>query len=58
MDDRMVLDAIIKANKLGAKGIQVVSFLLPQTSDIKHEIILVTKIPESGTSFDKPWYDR
>lgn len=57
MEDE-VLKAIIKANKLGAKGIQVVGYGIPATADSSPDYYLAIQFPPTlGAAGDTPWYD-
>ncbi len=57
MDD-IYLDAIRRANKLGAKGVEVIAYSLPETASSPNRIILYTKIPDDCSSGDLPWYEK
>ena len=53
----MILEAIIRANKLGAKGVQVIGYIEPQTASQPSSFLLITRIPELISASDKEWYD-
>ena len=55
--DEMILEAIIRANKLGAKGVQVIGYIEPQTASQPSSFLLITRISELISASDKEWYD-
>ena len=52
-----IIKAIIRANKLGAKSIQVIGYLEPQSAIESLELTLVTQVPEETTASESAWYD-
>ena len=57
MSDKL-LRALIRANKLGAQGIRVVSFAEPITASQPDEYILITSWPNSFTASELNWWDK
>jgi len=49
--------AIKRANKLGAKGFEVVEIIEPQNATDDPEIRFVSRKPESGAATEKQWFD-
>lgn len=60
MDDNnyLILNALKDANKLGAKGIEVIGYLMPESVISDYRINLITRIPYPQSALDKPWYDE
>jgi len=56
MDDR-IYNAIVKANKLGAKGIQVIGYIEPRSAADNNNLILITQIPVSVTASATQWHE-
>jgi hypothetical protein len=56
-DEAMVLEAIKRANKLGAKGIKVVNMILPRSASSDNRITLTTMIPESRSPSERDWFE-
>jgi len=55
--EEIILDAIKRANKLGAKGIEVIGYVEPQSAGDDYNYTLVTRVPDENlTAGDKPWY--
>ena len=55
--EEIILDAIKRANKLGAKGIEVIGYVEPQSAGDDYNYTLVTSVPDENlTAGDKPWY--
>lgn len=52
-----ILDAIVRANKLGAKGIQVVGYGESQSASASKCLVLVTQTPILVTASEKEWYE-
>lgn len=52
-----VMDAIIRANKLGAKGVQVVWAEWPKSATEDQRIILVIQEPLVTNATEKLWYE-
>ena len=52
-----ITNAIVRSNKLGARGIQVVGYLEPQTAIESPELKLITQIPRSQAASEVAWYD-
>lgn len=58
MNHNQILDAIIRANKLGAKGIMVTGYLEPQSAASSGEFYLVTCQPPIMSTDATQWYDK
>jgi len=56
MED-LVRNAIREANKLGARGLQVVDYIEPQNATDDPDFILVAQMPGEETAGDMPWYE-
>lgn len=54
----VILSAIRRANKLGAKGIEVVGYLEPQSATELPELRLIAQMPKETTASEMAWYDR
>jgi len=54
--DTRTFDAIKRANKLGAKGIEVVGCIEPQLATQAPVLILIIKLPEL-TNANMAWYE-
>ena len=52
-----IREAIIRANKLGARGIQVIEYIEPQCATAEPILLLVTQIPVLQGAAEKVWYD-
>lgn len=52
-----LMDLIIQANKLGAKGQKVVALVLPYTAT-QSNIGLVIEEPENISASETNWYDK
>ena len=50
--------AIIKANKWGAKGIQIVDYIEPWLATQAPDLLLITQIPRIGNASETAWYDK
>jgi hypothetical protein len=57
MKSEVILDAIIRANKLGAKGVQVVNFIEPSLTTQDDLLFLVVKVPSQSPASEKAWYE-
>ena len=57
-EDDLILEAIIRANKLGAKGTEVIGFLRPGSAISDCRYSLVAQIPKPTTASELMWYDR
>ena len=57
MED-VILKAIIEANKLGAKGLQVTGYTRPATASEPPDLKLIATIPRNGTASELAWYDK
>lgn len=55
--ENMYEEAIYKANKLGAKGLQVIGIILPRSATDDPRISFIVKVPEQQSATDKLWYD-
>ena len=53
-----IQDALIRANKLGRKGIMVVDYLEPQSATDKPVLTLIVALPPLETASDTPWEDK
>ncbi len=53
-----ILDAILEANQLGAKGIQVIGYSEPQSAAETPNFVLLVQTPEQGTTSEPAWYDK
>ena len=53
-----ILDAIIRANKLGRKNIMVTGYLEPTSATQRPESTLITEPPPNQTASDTPWEDK
>ena len=51
-------DALIRANKLGRKGVMVIGYIEPQSAADKPELTLITALPPTETASDTPWEDK
>lgn len=58
MSRDIYLNAIIRANKLGAQGVEVVGYTLPTSAIQTPIIMLATKIPDSQNASDPAWYEK
>ena len=58
MNREIIREAIIRANKLGAKGIQVISYAEPASAIQSQNLVLITRTPEQTTASGGEWYDR
>ena len=56
--DVKIANAIVKANKLGAGGIQVIGYIEPRSAADNDNIILITQIPIPSTACELAWYDK
>ena len=56
--DYWIEEAIIRANKLGAKGYQVVAIKEPECATSDGKLTLVLTKPRIGNATDIPWYER
>ena len=57
--EELIFDAILRANKWGAKGIQVVGFGVPQSAMQSPSYILIVDLaPGPETASETPWYDK
>lgn len=56
--DAIYFNAIIEANKLGAKGFQIVEAIMPQSAGESYRIkfVITRPIPRSATQ--KDWYEE
>jgi len=57
MIDNMVIDAIKRANKLGAKGYMVVGVIGPQNAIDDYRIELIVIEPPLQNATELPWYE-
>ena len=53
----IILEAVRKANKLGAKGYEVIDCLEPQSASESLELKLITRIPREKSAVERMWYD-
>ncbi len=58
MEHALFLDALIRANKLGAKGMRVVDYILPESAISDYRITLISAIVEPRTAAEGNWYDE
>lgn len=58
MDHGLFLDALKRANKLGAKGMQIVDYIMPESAMSDYRITLITAIVEPRTAAEGNWYDE
>jgi len=56
--DELIRDAIIRANKLGAKGIEVTGFAQPDDATQRPDYYLITQSPELTDASESAWYDK
>ena len=54
----VILDAIIRANKLGAQGTRVTEFVEPTSASQPWRYDLVCDSPQLRTASDKAWYEE
>jgi len=57
MDKEMWINAIYRANKIGAKGLQIVGIAEPQSATADRIIIFTITKPQE-TAASTPWYDK
>ena len=55
--DPIYLNAIIEANKLGARGIQVIGAEMPSSALDDYRIKLFITTPIIGTACEKQWFE-
>lgn len=55
--EEIILDAIERANKLGAKGIEVTGYAESGCTTQSPQLMLVTRMPRARTASEKAWYD-
>ncbi len=53
----IILEAIKRANKLGAKGIRVIDYIEPKTATQSPYYTLITDKPEPQSASDTVWYE-
>ena len=56
--EEIILDAIRRANKLGAKGVEVTGYGQSQDGASSPRLFLVTQIPKQITGSGTEWYDK
>ena len=56
--DPIYLDAIIRANKLGAIGVQVIGAYLPDRATEDYKVRLVSMTPLPRTATQREWFDE
>lgn len=56
--NEIILDAIVRANKLGAKGVQVIGYIEPQLATQDPHWMLITEPPKEQDASELPWYER
>lgn len=56
MEDK-ILNAIKKANKLGAQGLQVIGYREPESASANPDLILETQIPSDTSTAVNLWYE-
>jgi len=54
----IILDAIIRANRLGRKNIMVIGYREPQSATEEPWLTLITSPPPDETASDTPWEDK
>ena len=57
-NDPLTLDALRRANKLGAKGIEVVGYIISDSAASDGKINLITRQPYPQSALDKSWYEE
>ena len=57
MED-LVLSAIVRANKLGAQGLRVVTYIVPQAASEDPDYKLVVEYPKITSASECPWWDK
>lgn len=58
MNNDLINKLVHRASKLGAKGIEVIGWVPPQSCSSNPDGVLVTRQPEMKTSGEIPWYDE
>ena len=56
-EEEAIRDALIRANKLGAKGIEVTDFGRPTSATQEYKFALATQIPWPGNATGRAWWD-
>jgi hypothetical protein len=56
--DSHVLSLLTRANKMGAKGMQVIAYIAPQNASDNPEGTFVVKTPDITCASDRSWYDE
>lgn len=55
--NELIKDAIRRANKLGAKGIQVVGYIESQSATESPDLKLIMQLPPLETASGVAWYE-
>lgn len=58
MNNELINKLVRRASKLGAKGIEVIGWMPPQSVSDNPDGVLVTRQPETKTGSEMPWYDE
>lgn len=58
MNNELINKLVHKASQLGAKGIEVIGWIPPQSGSSNPEGVLVTRTPAPRSGGDVPWYDE
>ena len=54
MTREMIRDAIVRANRAGREGIEVIDFMEADTATASPQLALVTKMPDETTAAESP----
>ena len=52
-----ILDALKRANKMGARGLEVVEYVETQSATESPELKLIARLPKERTASEEAWYD-
>ena len=55
--DEIILEAILRANKLGARGQRVIAVREPETASESPFLKLTTDSPIAETASEREWYE-
>ena len=58
MTHEVIKEAIMRANRMGARGIQVVDYQEPQTASDEDRLMLIMQIPPVADATDQAWYEK
>ena len=53
-----VLDLLKRANRLGARNIEVIGYISPRFAGDNPEGVFVVRIPEGSDPCNRAWYDK